>query len=125
MLSIQEANEIVSRITYKPGWELRLSEGESDWNLYVWFRAIDAMTGETSWFRGRRWAISPHSDEESLVGTCLLAIKTVEEHETLEFFKYDGVSIFNPHMTIAARKSAFEQSFQSQTFGPETPDVVQ
>lgn len=47
---------------------------------------------------GRKWRLSEHMTKSEVVQTAFLAVKTAEEHETRESFKYHGVAIFGPHL---------------------------
>jgi hypothetical protein len=120
VLTAKEARQILDRITYKDQWSFVLQELTQDsWVLTVWFRAPDATSGKSEWFCGREWPISSAFTEDSLVGTVLLAIKTIEEHEMLEFFKVDGLALFNPHITVRARQESFCRSFPGTKNGLE------
>lgn len=109
----REVRTVISKVTYKPGWTINVDSMPDDL-MELWLRveAPDAMTGELSFFDGRSWVFNPHaSTEDDLVGLCLLAIKTFEEHEMLEILKYDGMSIYNPHLTLASRQEAYCRTF--------------
>ncbi len=107
-MQLSDVRAIIERITYKDGWSIEVTD---DWTLRVNFTAPDMITGEPFNFRGRRWPVRPDNTEDEIVGTAFLSIKIAEEHEVMEFFKLDGVSIFNPHITPAARKIAFSLTF--------------
>lgn len=47
--------------------------------------------------KGRKWYISQYATEDEVIRTCLLAVKTFEEHEVLERFLVDGKKYLSPH----------------------------
>ncbi len=115
-----EAQAVLARISYKKGWKLSLhrdSGTEWLWWLQVHFTVPDMITGKPFHFNSRRWLVDgEHQTYDDIVGTAFLAIKTAEEHEVMEFFKLDGISIFNPHITPDARKAAFAASFPEKRY---------
>jgi hypothetical protein len=58
------------------------------------------VTGERLAWTGRKWRMSPHMTDGEVVQTAFLAVMTAIEHETREQFKFDGVSVFDPHYDI-------------------------
>lgn len=49
---------------------------------------------------GRKWYVSPYATKSEVIRTAFKAVLTCEEHETREQFKYNGQSIFSPHIDV-------------------------
>lgn len=49
---------------------------------------------------GRKWRLSKHMTDSEIVQTAFLAVRTAQEHELREQFKYKGYAIFNPHFDL-------------------------
>lgn len=119
----EEMFAVVSRITYKPGWHIGFYAvaADPDSRPYVQITVStvsDATmdpTGRTSertpWKSGKRY-LSPHMCRQEVVGAVFDLIKAAEMHETHEWFRYRGASIYNPHLdpdvlaVVARRKDA-------------------
>jgi hypothetical protein len=93
----------IEAITYKPGWYFRhgIEEGR------MWIQvgvseaadiAICAVTKEIVPWRGAKMYLSPHMCRQEVVSMVHHAIHRAEEHETNEWFRYKGRSIYNPHL---------------------------
>lgn len=91
----------IRRITYKPGWTIEAEYLSQDQVVVrLSFRAPCAVTGRTDEIQlGSRNVIDVRmiDNERSLMNYILRLIKAAEEHETLEFFKVDGVAPYYPH----------------------------
>ena len=116
----EEINEIVAQITYKPGWSILVGrDGERPF-LQV---AVDETTEasldsalrdgtRTPWKSGKRY-LSLHMCKQEVVGVAFDLIKAAELHETHEWFRYRGASIYNPHLhpdvlvDVARKSSSF------------------
>lgn len=88
MLSRQEIEDVVSRISYRD-WEVGVVDDGP--NLY-----IQTKDPKSPVF-GRMWLIEPRHDQSDVVRTIFAAISLIEEHERREFFLLDGVPVWNPH----------------------------
>lgn len=100
MKTVNQVAEIVSKCTF-PGWSISPYWNEKEIFLQVVCKdGIDNVTGERYNWRGRKWRLSLHMTESEIVKTALKAVLAAAEHETLEKFKYDGVSIFDPHIDV-------------------------
>lgn len=114
MLSYGEISDIVSNITYKPGWEVRVWPGDKagmrdggPWYPRPYLQlevhetaeaATCPFTGNVApWRSGKRY-LSPHMCKQEVVGSVLGLIKDAEMHELHEWFKYKGKSIYCPHL---------------------------
>jgi hypothetical protein len=94
---------VLSRVSYKSGWYLEHSLDSAGREYLRWsWRAIDAVSlvDEGGMVKGRRWWLSPQMTESEVVQTALMAALSAEEHETREFFRYEGKRVFNPHINV-------------------------
>lgn len=57
----------------------------------------DVHTKQGKVHRGRKWYVSKFATRDEIFRTCLLAVRTFEEHEVYERFKVDGKQYLNPH----------------------------
>lgn len=113
MLTFAEAQCILNRITYKPNWILCLHKQTPDfWLLWVVFETIDSTDGTLVSLESRSWYIDSTFTEDAVITAAFLAIQQTEEHELREFFRVDGIGIFNPHITVAAHKAAYQATFE-------------
>lgn len=68
--------------------------------MYWKFSAPDVKTGLMETWTSRKYYISPFMSDSEIVQTAFLAAKVAEEHEILEAFKYNGKTLFSPHMDL-------------------------
>lgn len=102
MKRIDEIQNIIKNITYKPGWELKLTTRGDDVILMYWkFNAPDTNTGVMEEWTSRKYYLSPFKTPSEIIQTAFLAAKVAEEHEILESFKYRGKVLFSPHMDLS------------------------
>lgn len=120
MMTHLQVKEIVSAITYKPGWswivgkdgdriflQADVSE-ESDLTLDPTRRTRE----RTPWRTGKRY-LSPHMTRQEVVGVVMSLVTDAEMHEAREWFRYRGASIFNPHLDpdvlaqVASKRASF------------------
>ena len=115
-MTFSDASLIIGRISYKPNWNLCLKEvTDTIWLLSASFITVDSVDARPTSLETRYWLVDPTFSEYDIVYTAFLCLEEAENHEIKEFFKVDGVSIFNPHITMSARKEAVRASF-----GPDT-----
>src|SRR5688572_7455115 len=100
-LNPSDVADVISRITYKD-WQITWAWSCDDgYNISVRFERTDSVTGERGWSKQmRKWQVESWRDREYLVHTIYKAICSAEQHETQEFFKLDGVPVFDPHRKI-------------------------
>jgi hypothetical protein len=92
-----ELTELIGRCRFRDwGWELH-DKGDG-WLLQVVFEGPDSETGKVEVQRCRKWYVSSHACRSEVVRTAWKAVVAAVEHETAESFRYDGVSIFSPHI---------------------------
>jgi hypothetical protein len=127
-MKVADIFEIVSAITYKPGWVVQLG-CDSDARPYLQVvvdetaeAAIDSTAADrrTPWRSAKRF-ISLHMCRQEIVGAAFGAIRDAEEHEMREWFRYRGAAIFNPHLDpdvlaeVAQRASSFNFRVNAMT----------
>lgn len=121
-MTFEETLRTVSRITYKPGWSVRINQDSYGGRPYIQLDVdvrSDATldpTGQTSertpWRSAKRY-LSPHMCKQEVVGAVMGLITDAEMHEVREWFRYRGDSIFNPHLDpdvlaeVAKKKESF------------------
>ncbi len=91
---------VLARVSYAP-WQINL--GHDGPRAYL--QVADAkgrcnITGEPAPWTGRKWFLSPHMTDTEIVKTALNAVLAAVTHEALETFRYDGVTIFDPHISV-------------------------
>ncbi len=98
----EEIEKVVADCKYK-NWQISVHEFKASNRLYLQVhdnQATDNTTGLDYRWSGRKWALSEHMTRTEIVKTALKAVMSAEEHETLENFKYKGISIFDPHINV-------------------------
>lgn len=99
---------LLQRVEYK-GWTARLQRAGDGVLLQLRFMAMDTVTGALEEQACRKWYISSHAVDSEVLQTVFKAVLTAEEHETRELFKYDGVPVFGPHVSIEGRLQQQQQ----------------
>jgi hypothetical protein len=104
MMHLEQAQAIVARVTYKPGWKIKLitSPSRGDYAfLYVSATFPDVQHPDTPILVARDVAITGIEieiwTEQMLLRRCYDVICSLEVHEASEWFKVDGVAILNEH----------------------------
>jgi hypothetical protein len=49
-------------------------------------------------WHGRKYYLSDYMTEDEIVKTCFAAFKAAVEHEVMEGFKINDITVFNPHI---------------------------
>ncbi len=126
---------IVEAITYKPGWSFLLGRDGDRWFVQASVSVESDLTMDptrrsserTPWKSGKR-SLSPHMCRQEVVGVVFGLIKDAEEHEAREWFRYQGASIYNPHLDpdvlarVARRADSFV--FRSDAMGMSEPSAT-
>ena len=95
-----EMARIMDRVSY-PGLDIVMRGNTDAPYLQVQCREGQCnVTGKPKGWNGRKWQLSTHMTETELVKTALCAVLAAIQHETLEKFKYEDVSIFDPHIGV-------------------------
>jgi hypothetical protein len=115
-----EILEIVSAITYKPGWTIHSSIEDDMVTIQIGVdetteAALDASNPHSPripWRGGKKF-LTRHMCRQEIVGACFGMIQDAESHEMREWFRYRGASIYNPHLDpdalvpVAQKKASF------------------
>ncbi|AHC30564.1 hypothetical protein CC53_gp147 [Rhizobium phage vB_RleS_L338C] len=106
----EEILEIISQVTYKPGWKVLFGiDGEDTDNPRAFAQiSVDGTTeasldacardGTRTPWKGSKRFFSPYMCRQEIVGACFGLIQDAESHEMREWFRYRGASIYNPHL---------------------------
>ena len=101
-----DLQSVLNEVTYRPGWELKATRrGQlKDVDLIYWeFQGHDTNNPERiEIWKSRKWYISPYMTKEEMVKTAFLAVEVAEKHEMMEFFRYKGKILFDPHVDVDA-----------------------
>lgn len=119
---IQWMEDLVSACSYKPGWFIEFAQEHHTGRPYIQLSvsadaeaSLDSAKRDgtrTPWKSGKRY-LSAHMCSQEVVGAVFALIKDAEMHETHEWFRYRGASIYNPHLdpdvlaSIASKASSF------------------
>lgn len=130
MMTMVDIKNIVSVITYKPGWGIGLYYDEDKSSAYVQLTvdeisdaSLDSVSRDGTrvpWKSGKRY-ISWHMSRQEIVGVVFDLIKGAEMHEVHEWFRYKNASIYNPHLDpdvlvdVARKKSSYNVRIDSMT----------
>lgn len=101
MKTFADFEEIVRKCEFKP-WIISVHRGDQC-RLYLQVHdetAVCNVTGKPEPWSGRKWYLSAHMTDTEVVKTALKAVLSAMEHETLERFKYQGYTIFDPHIRV-------------------------
>lgn len=103
-MNLLEFKDLVSRLSYKPGWALHvLDDVEHDCVLLRVSFTVPDSTGKQEGPMPLRikyplpYHRLKHMDERLVLGWVGQKIMDVERHEHLEWFKLDGVPVRYPH----------------------------
>ena len=116
----REITSILSAITYKPGWSIRLGYDRDRPYIQASVSTLSELSLDASkrdgtrvpWKSAKRY-LSEHMCRQEIVGAVLGLIQDAEMHEVREWFRYRGASIFNPHLDpdvladVAKKKASF------------------
>lgn len=118
MISKEQVMATVVACTYKEGWTILCKGSLDDGSLFIQV-SVDESVGRCSvtgkpvaWKSGKKY-LSKFMCSQEIVGAAFSIIKSAEEHEMLEMFRYKGSSIFNPHLDpdllaeVASKASSF------------------
>lgn len=116
-----EMKGLVEACTYKPGWTIKFAL-DDEWKPYFQIHVgvesdacLDSVKRDgsrTPWRTHRKW-LSEFMCEQEVVGMVFGALKDAEMHEAHEWFRFQGASIYNPHLdprvlaAVARKLSSF------------------
>lgn len=101
--------KVLGEVTYK-NWTLVFSHRPEDMYLQWKFTAPCSNTGLLQEWTTRKWRLSVHMTEGELVQTAFAAALQAEEHECRELFSYQGIRVFNPHISFDALLEAAQHT---------------
>ena len=93
MMNFDDAHRILAKIRYKPGFTI----ASNSWSYDTFILRISHVDVESP--RIVYFCIGNIS-ESDFVHRVYNELLNWERHECGEFFKYDGVAIFNPHSDV-------------------------
>lgn len=96
-MTFEQAQEILARITYKPGWKIELVDFGFV-KVSIRHKATDANDpNRTIDIRFEQGVELIHTDEKRLVDWIFICVRAAEIHEIEEWFKIDGHCFRDPH----------------------------
>lgn len=130
-LTNREVADLVSQCSYKPGWNIELHGNFQEGSAYLQI-AVGEDIGRCSithkpvaWKSGER-SLSRYMCRQEIVGAVFGLIKDAEMHEIHEFFRFQGASIFNPHLDpfalVEVAKKAESFNCRENAMSMEVPD---
>lgn len=121
-MNAAETKRVLADVEFR-GWTLVVEAPvhSSDWWLQWRFAQPCSRTGVMRVWSGRKWRLSAHMTETELVNTAWLAAHGAVVHEACEAFKYQGVTVFDPHVRIADRVYVRDNFPLDSRESPETP----
>lgn len=135
MMDFDDMHSLVRACTYKPGWLIHLrDDGRPYIQVEVTEEAEASMESQgpnkgvrSSWKGGKTY-LSPHMCRQEIIGAVLSALQKAELHETMEWFRYRGASIYNPHLDpdvlweVARKASSFNTRQNAMSMEEVTVD---
>ena len=108
---MESAHEIIEQIEYKRGYLLAIREDDVGAYLQVQCYRPDTYTREMGWGHGGKSYFDPDTvTTDQLVQMAFGLFRAYEEHECREAFKFNGLRIYGPHMTLEALVMAAQKS---------------
>lgn len=122
-MQAEDIQEILKTITYK-NWEFVVGKTESGATfIQVQFEVHDSLSKKIERQHGRKWYISKYATKSEVVGTCLKAVLTAEEHEARESFRYRGQPIFQTHYDVDVLAQVCSEGGEHILELRQTPEV--
>lgn len=102
MLTTEEIQAELARITYKPGWKISCYDGTWE-GQHVVIQVVlpDAANPEKEVTLDIHSMLPPLRDVAGLHFWLAWRLKRIEIHEMREFLRRDGKPIFDPHAELA------------------------
>ncbi|USN15320.1 hypothetical protein KIKIMORA_01740 [Brevundimonas phage vB_BpoS-Kikimora] len=98
--TLEEIETCIARCRY-PGFVFKVAGGIDDpWFQVVCPEGIDTTTNEPIEWKGRKWKLSKWMTDTEIVHTVWAAVQRALMHEASELFKFDGVAIFDRHLSV-------------------------
>lgn len=100
MLSIAEIQNLLTHVSYKPGWLIEVREGWWEGpHLIIHARVANGYSPDTTVDLDVHSKIPPTAmrDWDHFTEFLMWRIQRLEIHEAMEFLHFDGRPIFDPH----------------------------
>lgn len=107
-MNTDEIDNLIRSISYKPGWSIHYGKDKEFDHSRTYLQVTVSETAEASMdsrpphtrkaWKGAKHYLSPHMCRQEIIGVAFGAIRAAEDHEMREWFRYRGVSIYNPHL---------------------------
>ncbi len=99
VLSTTQLHSILSRVSYKPGWELELTDDE-DPVLCITAFLDDAYNPGSKMLVDIHSQLPPFFTESEVLRWLRWRLREIEAHEVDEFLRLDGEAAFDPHRDV-------------------------
>lgn len=98
MLTIQEIQNHLTKVTYKPGWSFEAYTGRWEYNhIIIRTEVPDAETPENTVTLDIHSMLPPMSDTHQFDQWLMWRLARIEIHEMREFYKIEGKVVDSPH----------------------------
>jgi hypothetical protein len=98
----QRCCDLLAKVRYKERYKLYIGFEEPRIYIQIGNFRPDAVTGDWDWGRSGRFYLDPDLSDRDIVGRAFRLFLDYEQHECKEFFRFDGLALFNPHITLEA-----------------------
>lgn len=104
MLSITQMENLIWRVTYKPGWKFKVYMGRHEGpHIQITTVVPDAYDLDKTVTLDVHSQLPPMRSDDQFYEWLLWRIKIIECHEAREFFRVDNVVYDDPHAEFADR----------------------
>lgn len=87
-----------------PNWHIKFVEGkqavQGEIITVAPYLQIECRNATGTEWTGRKWQLSWQMCDTEVVNTAYLAYQQAMQHELGEFFKFEGVAVYDPHRSI-------------------------
>lgn len=97
-----ECQSILSDITYKPGYQMRIVEVDGELFLQATAMVTCVKRGTTVPLSTHAHKVSIYLSKTMFIQLVFTIYKELEDHEAREHFRYRGRRIYNPHTDVHA-----------------------
>lgn len=96
------ASHLLKEVEYKEGWNFILAAEKTAIYIQVEVWRADAHTGEMDFGYGGKAYLRPEMTDGEIVRRAFNLCMAFEEHEARELFRFNGRSVFGPHIDLCA-----------------------
>jgi hypothetical protein len=98
MMTTQQIQDLLCRVSYKPGWQFRVYDGRFEGQHFVITTQVpDAFNPGFDTTLDVHSALPPCRDEQAFLDWLLWRTARIEVHEAMEFLQVDGHPHVDPH----------------------------